>query len=178
MPLKGWIRRMRHRRGFGIHSPLAYSLVRGALFPPRLYGWYGDRTIRNIRSLTRERKLLLLRLMHTAAWTRTRTASVYGRKKSPDINLALSLGGCRVVGVESNPRLIVDLHRKMNPDDASGFLAQPGRILLQSLPPAFTGKDSVSDASETELPGDLIMVFRDYYIAFSNPGMARTVYDF
>lgn len=35
-------RRWRHRRGYGVHSPYAYTLIREALFPPRGYAYYAD----------------------------------------------------------------------------------------------------------------------------------------
>lgn len=37
--------RLRHSRGFGIHSPFAYDLITQALWPARGYGWYGDHEI-------------------------------------------------------------------------------------------------------------------------------------
>lgn len=35
-------RRWRHSRGFGVHSPFAYSIVRDALHPPRGYAFYAE----------------------------------------------------------------------------------------------------------------------------------------
>ncbi len=35
-----WLRRIRHRRGYGIHSPFAYAFVRGVLLEPTPYYSY------------------------------------------------------------------------------------------------------------------------------------------
>lgn len=40
-----WYKAWRHSRGYGIHSPFAYSLVREAINPGRGYGWYGYEAI-------------------------------------------------------------------------------------------------------------------------------------
>ena len=37
-----WIRRWRHTRGYGVHSPLAYSIVKECVRPDKKYGFYSD----------------------------------------------------------------------------------------------------------------------------------------
>lgn len=36
-----WYKRWRHSRGFGVHSPFAYDLVKNAIAPGRDYSYYG-----------------------------------------------------------------------------------------------------------------------------------------
>lgn len=38
-------KRWRHTRGYGVHSPFAYSLVKGVVRPGRAYRWYGYQAI-------------------------------------------------------------------------------------------------------------------------------------
>ena len=40
--LKDWIRRWRHTRGYGVHSPLAFRIVKECIRPDRRYGFYCD----------------------------------------------------------------------------------------------------------------------------------------
>ena len=40
--LKDWIRRWRHTRGYGVHSPLGFRIVKECIRPDRRYGFYCD----------------------------------------------------------------------------------------------------------------------------------------
>ena len=40
--IKNYIRRWRHARGYGVHSPLAFSIVKECIRPDRRYGFYCD----------------------------------------------------------------------------------------------------------------------------------------
>ena len=40
--LKDYIRRWRHTRGYGVHSPLAFSIVKECIRPDKRYGFYCD----------------------------------------------------------------------------------------------------------------------------------------
>ncbi|MDE6649856.1 MAG: hypothetical protein K2K45_07995 [Muribaculaceae bacterium] len=40
--LKDRITRWRHTRGYGVHSPLAYSIVKECIRPQKIYGFYSD----------------------------------------------------------------------------------------------------------------------------------------
>lgn len=40
MMLAEWYKRLRHGRGYGVHSPLAYRMVREVLCPSGAYGYY------------------------------------------------------------------------------------------------------------------------------------------
>lgn len=66
-------RRWRHTKGYGVHSPYAYRLVRLALHPSRGYGYYGYDAIEetlpageNYGQTKRKDARLLLRLVATA----------------------------------------------------------------------------------------------------------------
>lgn len=40
--LKDTVRRWRHNRGYGVHSPLAYRIVKDCIRPDKRYGFYSD----------------------------------------------------------------------------------------------------------------------------------------
>lgn len=58
-------KRWRHTRGYGVHSPFAYSLVKGVVCPGHGYSWYGyaktDRSARacSLPGVKKEARLLL-----------------------------------------------------------------------------------------------------------------------
>lgn len=57
------IGRMRHRRGFGVHSPLAFSLIKRVLFPEKRYAFYADHLLDN----SNQRRLIrLIGFLHPA----------------------------------------------------------------------------------------------------------------
>lgn len=41
----GWFSRRRHRLGFGVHSPFAYSMVKDIIAPSARYRYYAEETI-------------------------------------------------------------------------------------------------------------------------------------
>lgn len=61
------IRRWRHTRGYGVHSPLAYRIVKECIRPDRRYGFYCDAYLdfeyhEDRRGLRRAR--MIIRLLH------------------------------------------------------------------------------------------------------------------
>lgn len=58
-----YINRWRHTKGYGVHSPLAFRIVRECLMPDGEYGYYGDGTIEQTlpddRRLRRHARILL-----------------------------------------------------------------------------------------------------------------------
>lgn len=43
-PLK-WLNRARHSKGFGVHSPFAFSFITETLCPPKGYAYYGEKSL-------------------------------------------------------------------------------------------------------------------------------------
>ena len=48
MSIAGWYKRKKHSRGFGIHSPSAYRMVREVLCPSHHYGYYAYALLRQL----------------------------------------------------------------------------------------------------------------------------------
>lgn len=46
LPMGNILSRLRHRRGFGIHSPYAYMIVKQIIAPPSDYAYYGEARMR------------------------------------------------------------------------------------------------------------------------------------
>lgn len=42
LSVANWINRWRHARGYGVHSPLAYSIMKECVRPDKKYGFYSD----------------------------------------------------------------------------------------------------------------------------------------
>lgn len=93
-------RRWRHTRGFGVHSPLAYNLVKFALCPGRSYGWYGyediDLYLENItgRGLRNQRKKARLAL-RVATFCRSTSVTLFGKDEVSMIG-GLNGGGFKI----------------------------------------------------------------------------------
>lgn len=54
------INRLRHKRGFGVHSPLAFMLIRDVVYPPRGYGYYVEDEIDAMCDNRSDRRFLCL----------------------------------------------------------------------------------------------------------------------
>lgn len=57
-----WYRRWRHGRGFGVHSPFAYEMVKRVLHPDRKYSYYFEESVDGPGCRLRSRVLRLGRL--------------------------------------------------------------------------------------------------------------------
>lgn len=50
----GWLSRHRHRKGFGVHSPFAYRVVKDIIAPSRKYRYYAEEAIAGYDSPSRQ----------------------------------------------------------------------------------------------------------------------------
>lgn len=62
-----FIKRWRHTLGYGVHSPLAYKIVKECIHPDRVYGYYADSLIRSDSDSAemRVQLRLIVRLINT-----------------------------------------------------------------------------------------------------------------
>ncbi|MDE7402964.1 MAG: hypothetical protein K2M87_06100 [Muribaculaceae bacterium] len=67
MKMGEWYKRWRHTRGYGVHSPYAYQLVKDVIRPPRVYAYYGYEQTDNLARCGREIReaRMLLRLVNS-----------------------------------------------------------------------------------------------------------------
>lgn len=150
------ITRLRHRRGYGIHSPLAFELVREALWPRAASG-------RNAYAFYDE-----LRLPEASRSQQRRGLRLYHILRRHGIALA----------IESDMGLS-DLRTLLPPDtfirtdsiSPSDYLARPGVALWKRV--------SEPERDNPDLiPGDLVLLLGDSAICISLPGGCRNMYDF
>ena len=115
-----WIRRWRHTRGYGVHSPLAFKIVKECIRPDKKYGFYcdeyldfeyhGDRIgLRHAR--------LIIRLLHTL-----RPAHVWmpGTDKRILTAIRMIMPRLRVATHKECPK-DTDFIVSFNPKGASGY---------------------------------------------------------
>lgn len=178
MSISDKINRMRHRHGFGVHSPLGFALVKNALWLPRGYAFYGETDIDDYPLPKRERNRWR-RLLRAVAYLGL--GSAVAPKDCPrHLDGVLSLAGCTlrrlshaecktVSTLARSTDMLVDLAGTCPEEEVAAFLALPGKVAVRKL---------TSATQPESIPGDLILLFRDRYIALSRPGMARTLYTF
>lgn len=76
MGLSRWYKRWRHSRGYGIHSPFAYRMVREVLCPPRGYAYYAESQLRHAELRLLFRILVALRPATVAVFAGAQQAAL------------------------------------------------------------------------------------------------------
>lgn len=170
-------KRWRHTRGYGVHSPFAYSLVCNVLKPKVPYAYYGYEDIDNAvergesRRNRREARILLrlaARLGVRSAFipqhsVNTFRVALLAADSRMHISTAMSeIPDCTLIGSNSD---YVPL------DVLKHTLTRPGSILaLRKLPAGW-----IDELFET-LDEGLMLFGRDNAIIISRPGMQKVAY--
>lgn len=175
-------RRWRHTRGYGVHSPFAYDMVKEVVRPERGYAFYGyeeiDNYLYNGKSDTRlphvrRHARMLLRL---ASWLDIRTA--YMPNDEPATPYYSALRSAR-----SDMRItsaMADIDRCRLVASSGGFVslellqrlvAQPGRVLVLREPP-----EGWPRAIFEALPSGLMLYSRDAVIVVHRERMQKVAY--
>lgn len=149
-------RRWRHSRGFGVHSPFAYALVKDALYPPHSYTYYleNDARLTSENPAEARRARSLYRLAIFLRQYHADPLPIYIWHDAPRCyRAALRLAGTKV-------------------------LSRPASNVCRILPPemsAGTECRNCSDAIGT-LNGTLILSSQAYTIIIPCRQMADTIY--
>lgn len=164
---------MRHSRGFGVHSPLAYGLVKDVLRPPRCYSYYAEEEFG--RQADSARQLKRLRMM-VRLLARTAPATVRVSPALPPLFARTAAGVCpaaAVSGTEADPEVAV----------ASGIANDelPAIMQLAALPHRTIlifdcSAELISRLAATFTGGAMLAGPRSALIV-TRPGMPRMVYD-
>lgn len=98
--ISGLLTRWRHTLGYGVHSPLAYRIVKECIRPDELYAFYADSRIDSTFAADRMRRKsmrMLVRLIHQlrpqGVWIAQRDNEVAGMLREIFPDLPVAAGG-------------------------------------------------------------------------------------
>lgn len=168
MGLMSFISRMRHRAGFGVHSPLAYSLVKNALWISPVYRYYAENEITALPLPSGLKKTMRM-IYRVAAYLKVNKICVPEQGNGLIEDLA-EIGNfeCKRSPLPNREcDMLLDFANAYSDADVAEYMSQPDKIVWKTL----SGK-----TDPESLPGNLIFLFSDAYLALSKPGMARTLY--
>ena len=171
-------KRWRHTRGYGVHSPFAYSLVMGVVRPGRKYGHYGYEKIDNALERTslphsRREARTLLRL---AAFLDVRSAFLPNDDRTSPFLTALRAANSRMavtsaLSAASDCQLICSTADYIPLDTLRKLLTEPGRIIaLRNAPEGW--RDRLFDT----LDKGLMLYGRHNILLISRTGMQKVSY--
>ena len=138
MKIRERFQRWRARKGYGVHSPLAYRLIRRAINPSKDYSFYGEELLRDSgaygKSLRRARRLLRLtaELQPSYVWLSPSSPQIFHE--------AVRLAGC-VVRIYDG---------KIFPDE----LARADLVVLGAKP-----RQTKAQLAKIMLPGKALVAF-------------------
>ncbi len=173
MSLSDYITRWRHTLGYGVHSPLAYRIVKECLYPDSRYGFYSDAYIdyefRNDRDKCKNaRKLIrLINLLHPKRlWVpncdkQIRTAISMSFPKLYVSTLKDCPKGCDMI-VDYNDNELGKLWNRFDGMEECNLIAFSSR--------------KKADISNLGNPPTLIMEGRNFLLLLRRKGMSQTSY--
>ncbi len=171
-------KRWRHTRGYGVHSPFAYSLVKSVVHPGRGYAYYAYEEIDNSMEGTslphsRRESRILLRL---SAFLNVRSAFLPNDERISPFRAALLAANSRMTvttALSSAPdcRLICSTGDYVPIDTLKRLLSEEGRIVALRESPEGWGRQLFDSLSE-----GLMLYGRKNIIVISRPGMQKVAY--
>lgn len=171
-------KRWRHSRGYGVHSPFAYRIVKEVINPERGYGWYGykplsDKYRGKVSDGTIRRSLMLLRL---ASFLDIGSAYIADFSDRKIIEYALKQVNSKIgltsdAQLADNARLIITDGKSLGLEKLSKLLERPGRaVYIRDIPSKWTEK------LFENLDEGLMLHSRRNALLISRPGMMKVSY--
>ena len=168
-------KRWRHSRGYGVHSPFAFRIVRNVIQSPKGYGYYGYEVINRMAAGRLRRQLrMLLRL---AAYCDVGSAYASKGKDNEPTRQALRLANREIkiipeVGFINDARLIITRAEELGLEELCSLLERPGRIvLLRDVPRGWSSR--LFDCMEE----GVMFYDRHTVLAISRPGVQKVSYE-
>jgi len=171
-------KRWRHTRGYGVHSPFAYSLVKSVVHPGRGYAYYAYEEIDNSLERTslphsRRESRILLRL---ASFLNVRSAFLPNDDHTSSFRTALFAANSHMtvttaLSSASDCRLICSTGDYIPIDTLKSLLGGTGRIIALRDSPEGWGEELFDSLSE-----GLMLYGRKNILVISRPGMQKVAY--
>lgn len=183
-------KRWRHTRGFGVHSPYGYDVVKSVVAPSRIYGWYGyaaiDVALAQLGGLKWRRVRQKARLALRLTW-RLNPARVLVSEKleeavmrgvesvvgASDIVVTSDGASATIRGVSVNPEALYIGVGKVQPWHLR-WIETGGALLLMDMPieEAKRGAEEIASV----MPHGLILEGRRRLIAIPKAAMSLSRY--
>lgn len=171
-------KRWRHTRGYGVHSPFAYSVVKGVVRPGRPYAWYAYKDIDNAvgtDSLSGSRRMAKT-LLRLAAFLDARHAFLPNDDRTSPFRCALkgANSGMRISSALSELAacpLVCSAGDYVPLERLKEVINTPGRtIAIRDVPPSWP------DELFSSLREGLMLRGKRNVLIFCRPGMQKISY--
>ena len=170
-----WLRRLRHRRGYGVHSPFAFALITQVAYSPGRY--YAYERLNALHSpaerLLRPRRRAVCRLLFRLAnFTQPRRICVWG---GGEAERAYLQAGCRRAVLTDRPEpdsLLIYIYREWGEEEEPPLAADGGVVVVDGLRRHRALWNSLKASGRYQVTMDL----HDVGLAFRRDGMQRDDY--
>lgn len=171
-------KRWRHTRGYGVHSPYAYSVVKEVVRPGRRYAYYGYDDIDNAidSNAVRHARRMATTLLRLAAFLRTDTAFIPRTENSSLYLTALKAANSKIkitsaVQEASRCKLVCSTSDLVPLDTLKSLIRTQGRAIA-----IFNAPDGWKDRLFEEIGEGLMLHGSHNLIVISRPGMQKVSY--
>lgn len=169
-------KRWRHTRGYGVHSPFAFSIVTEVVQNPKGYEYYGYKEIET-QAKTNRKERKFAKMLHRLC-SRCDIGSVFVEKglDTHVITSALKNSNSQLAFTTDtelidNARLVICYGNENNYQEISRLLERPGRIIV-----IIGAEQNEIDSLFDGMDEGLLLYSPQKAIIFNRPGMQKVRY--